>query len=87
MLNIHNIYFIRFYHNFNLMYSKIVINSHINLEPMTTIKFIQYLKLNFYNSLFSFFSSFSLSKAFGFASLSFIRATFIFFVPSNNPPS
>jgi len=46
MLNIHNIYFIRFYHNFNLMYSekrtmlkintkKIVIDLKSNLKSIT----------------------------------------------------
>ena len=50
MLNIHNIYFIRFYHNFNLMYSEKRTMLKINIKKIVIdlIKSITIPLINFY---------------------------------------
>jgi len=50
MLNIHNIYFIRFYHNFNLMYSEKRTMLKINTKKIVIdlIKSIAIPLINFY---------------------------------------
>ena len=94
---------IRFYHNFNLMYSKkrkmLKVNNInkkivINLIKIYDYNLILILISLFYSSLlfFSAVSTFGFSSTFLFSFLplpssSFIRAIFIFFLPSNNPPS
>ena len=92
---------IRFYHNFNLMYSKkrkmLKVNNINKKIVINLIKIYDYnliLIFLFYSSLlfFSIVSTFGFSSTFLFSFLplpssSFIRAIFIFFLPSNNPPS
>ena len=49
MLNIHNIYFIRFYHNFNLMYSEKRTMLKINTKKIV----IDLIKSKIYNYSFN----------------------------------